>query len=278
MKKSNFITFLSLCVLIVIAVACMFFWKKPSASPKKEEKPAQGATNTVKEPTTPAKEPTTPVKEPTTPVKEPTTPAEEPTSPAKKPVVSMKDSLFIGDSRTVGLMEYAQMKDVDFFANVGMSVYNIHKKPVSVPGVGKVTLKELLKHKKYGKIYIMLGVNEVGYRLESTVSKYKELIAFIQEREPDAKIIIQANLHVTKSRSDSDKVVNNKAIDRLNQALSELADGENSFYLDANSIFDDGNGNLASDKTADDTHLYAKYYAKWGKWIVEQTATFIKEG
>ena len=278
MKKSNLITFLSLCVLIVIAVACMFFWKKPSASPKKEDKPEQATTTPVKEQATPTKEPTTPAKEPTTPAKEPTTPVKEPTTPTEEPTVSMKDSLFIGDSRTVGLMEYAQIEDVDFFANVGMSVYNIHKKPVSVPGVGKVTLKELLKHKKYGKIYIMLGVNEVGYRLESTVSKYKELIAFIQDREPDAKIIIQANLHVTKSRSDSDKVVNNKAIDILNQALSGLADGKTSFYLDANGIFDDGSGNLASDKTADDTHLYAKYYAKWGKWIVEQTATLIKEG
>ncbi|MDD6478252.1 MAG: hypothetical protein PUF48_00330, partial [Oscillospiraceae bacterium] len=58
--------------------------------------------------------------------------------------ISMDDALFIGDSRTVGLMEYAGIDGADYFCTVGMSVYNIHKKPVSVPNVGKVTLTELL--------------------------------------------------------------------------------------------------------------------------------------
>ena len=190
----------------------------------------------------------------------------------------MEDALFIGDSRTMGLSEYALLDGADFFANVGMSVYNIRKNPVSVPTVGKVTLTELLNNKKYSKIYLMLGINEVGYDFDNTVAEYKELVEFIKEKQPDAVVFIQANLHVTKSRSDSDKVVNNKSINELNTTLSGLADGKEIFYLDANTIFDDETGNLSSDKSEDNAHLYAKYYTEWSKWIITQTASLIGEG
>ena len=42
-------------------------------------------------------------------------------------------------------------------------------------------------------------------------------------------------------------------------------------------IFDDENGNLSADKSEDNTHLYAKYYEVWGKWIVSQSASLTKE-
>lgn len=185
-------------------------------------------------------------------------------------------SLFIGDSRTVGLMEYSAIENADFFCNVGMSVYNIQKNTVAVPTVGKVTLTELLNNKKYDRIYIMLGINEVGYKFETTVKKYSELIGFIKEKQQNAIIIIQANLHVTKSRSDSDKVVTNSAIDGLNSQLSKLANNKDVFYIDANPVFDDESGNLASDKTGDSAHLYAKYYKSWGDWITTATAEILK--
>ena len=174
-------------------------------------------------------------------------------------------------------MEYSGIDGPDFFCNVGMSVYNIHKKPVSVPNVGKVTLTELLSNKKYGKIYVMLGINEAGYPMQNTVSKYSELIDFIKEKQPNAYIFIQANLHVTKKRSDSDKSINNTVINELNSEIKKMADGKRKFYIDVNAVFDDGNGALSADKSEDSAHLYAKYYKDWGKWIIEQTSSLIGE-
>ena len=289
MKKSNLVTFLSLCLLVAAVISFMFFWKTPSASSDAEidksseiELYSSLVTQTeillTSEDT--AKD-TNFVEEERSPEADITT---EETSTAENVItqqnddISMDDALFIGDSRTVGLMEYAGIDGADYFCTVGMSVYNIHKKPVSVPNIGKVTLTELLSSKNYGKIYIMLGINEVGYKYSSTVEKYNELIEFIKEKQSDAVIFIQANLHVTQSRSDSDKVVNNTAINGLNAELEKLADGESKFYLDANILFDDAAGGLSSDKSEDSTHLYAKYYSEWGKWIIKQTASQIREG
>lgn len=200
----------------------------------------------------------------------------EESKPIEKAPLSIEKSLFIGDSRAVGLMEYSQLK-MDFFCNVGMSVFNIYNEVINVPDVGKMTLQELLDYQKYDCVYVMLGINEMGYPFESIIKKYQELLLFIKEKEPDACIIIQANLHVTKKRSSQDDIYNNTAINRLNHALSGLANQEDVFYFDVNPLFDDEAGNLSADKSFDQTHLYAKYYVDWGQWITSQTALLTKE-
>lgn len=193
-----------------------------------------------------------------------------------EPVV-LSDALFIGDSRTVGLMEYAGIDEADFFCLSGLNVLQVQKERITVPNIGKVTLSELLSNKKYGKIYIMLGINELGYRLSHILEKYQELLQFIEQIQPDAVIFIQANLHVSKKRSDTDKIINNPAINTLNTELAKLADQKKKFYLDVNSLFDDSNGNLSFDKTQDGAHLYAKYYLEWGKWIRQESGKYRKE-
>ena len=280
MKKSNLVTLLSLCFIIVAIILFMFLWKTPSASSgTKTESNSTTQSNTVTTPKDTPEDTSSTATEGSSEVSTSTTEIST-TDNIKTPPksdISMDDALFIGDSRTVGIMEYAGIDGADYFCTVGMSVYNINKKPVSVPNVGKVTLTELLNSKRYGKIYIMLGINEVGYEFSSTVEKYSELIEFVKGKQSDAVIFIQANLHVSKSRSDSDKVVNNTAINGLNAELAKLADGKSKFYLDANILFDDKTGALSSDKSEDSTHLYAKYYSEWGKWIIRQTASLIGE-
>ena len=276
MKKSNLVTLLSLCFIIVAVILFMFLWKTPSASSGTEtESNSTTQSNIITTPKDTSEDISSTKTEDSS---EASTSITDNITSKTNNNTSMGDALFIGDSRTVGLMEYAGIDDADYFCTVGMSVYNIHKNSVSVPNVGKVTLTELLNGKKYGKIYIMLGINEVGYKFSSTVEKYSELIEFIKDKQPDAVIFIQANLHVSKSRSDSDKVVNNTAINGLNAELAKLADGKSKFYLDANILFDDKTGALSSDKSEDSTHLYAKYYKEWGEWIIKQTASLIGEG
>ena len=175
------------------------------------------------------------------------------------------------------MMEYAGLNEANFFCSTGMNVFDIKKSRISVPSVGKVTLEELLYNKKYGKIYIMLGINELGYDFQSIINKYGELLNYVNGKQPNAAIFIQANLHVSKKRSDSDNYINNKNIDRLNSELSKSANGKSTFYIDANPLFDDKDGNLSLDKTSDNAHLYARYYTEWGEWICKETAKELKE-
>ena len=312
MKKSNFVTFLLICLIIISLGLFIFSRENPSqSSDEKSEVGSQTSeitestpdnvesdisSNENTEASSQTSEDDKTVSQAsendeltsengesisssfeTSQISETNNTSSESVSSKSENKVSANKALFIGDSRTVGLMEYAGIKNADFFCTVGMSVYNIHKKPVSVPSVGKVTLTELVKGKKYDNIYIMLGINEVGYKFSSTAAKYKELIELIEKNQPDSNIFIQANLHVSKTKSDRDKVVNNKAINGLNSQLSKLADGKTKFYLDANPEFDDENGGLSADKSGDGVHLYAKYYKERGEWIIRQSASLSKE-
>lgn len=191
---------------------------------------------------------------------------------------STEPTLFIGDSRTVGLSEYAEIDGADFFASVGAGVFNIEKVILSVaPDRETETLSEVLQQQQYAKIYIMLGINELGYPFEMLVQRYHKFIQSVQSLQPDSMIFVLANLHVTQSRSDTDAFINNATINTFNEAISALADNQHIFYLDANCIFDDANGALDAKKSEDSAHLYAKYYQEWGNWIAEQTGIILSQ-
>lgn len=289
MKKSNIITLLFLCISII---AVLLFMKFRNAEPvdNNNTEISQEVSSAEDSDNDKAEENNTDLSENNDSSNEPnsetnsenssdnevvTPPPTEPEKPSEPANVSMDDALFIGDSRTVGLMEYSNIQGADFFCNVGMSVFNIQKETVSIPDLGKVSISQLLDSKDYNKIYVMLGVNEMGYKFEKIVDKYSELINFIGDKEPEASVIILANLHVTKSRSDTDDTFNNASINRLNEAISKFANNDNVFYLDSNILFDDADGALSADKSSDNAHLYAKYYEEWGNWIINQTAALI---
>lgn len=111
------------------------------------------------------------------------------------------DALFIGDSRTVGIAEYGSLKNATYFADVGLNVYVAQTKAVAVKNVGTVTLPQLLSQKTFGKVYIMLGINELGNDLDDITAKFSSLVDTVRAAQPDAIIFVEANLHVGPSRS-----------------------------------------------------------------------------
>ena len=133
--------------------------------------------------------------------------------------------------------------------------------------VGTVTLPQLLSQKTFGKVYIMLGINELGNDLDDITAKFSALIDTVRAAQPNAIVYVEANLHVGPSRSSTDATFNNPRINRLNEKLAALADGKDIFYIDINEVFDDENGNLRADASGDSTHVYAKYDLDWCDWL-----------
>ena len=179
------------------------------------------------------------------------------------------DALFIGDSRTVGLRDYAELETATFFAYSGLSSFSAFKKTLDVKDIGEITLETLLTTHPYGKIYVMLGINELGYPFSSIVSKYTQMIEQIRQLQPHATILLCANLRVVADGKETRDYIANETIDQLNAEIAALADGQTTFYIDANPLFDDGNGALDPRYCADDMHPYGKYYYQWAEWLYE---------
>ncbi len=181
------------------------------------------------------------------------------------------DALFIGDSRTVGLSEYCEPLDTraTFYSKVSLTIYACMDKEFIQTDNGKISVDQALRENEFGKIYIMLGINEIGTgNAQYFKDAYEEVINRIKELQPDAIIYIQGIMHVTAHKSDNDKYFNNDNINERNAAIAELADNRTVFYIDMNGAVDDGEGNLDSTLTFDDVHLKASSYERWHEFLL----------
>lgn len=227
------------------------------------------ATTTTVTSTTTSKPTEAPTKAPT---KAPTSkPTQKPTSGTAN--AKFADTLFIGDSRTYGFVCYnIDVPGATFFCAESLNVYTVMKNTVDVPGVGKVTLEQLLKQKQFKQVYIMFGLNEIGSEYNTTVNKYKQVIDLVNKTQNNAKFIIQSALHVTTATSNknlnSGKVFNNKRINALNELLIKLADNQSVFYVDINKQFDDASGGLDTKYAAGDgMHVKVGAYSVWRDYL-----------
>lgn len=135
---------------------------------------------------------------------------------------------------------------------------------------GKGTVEEVLAAKNYGKIYIMMGINELGRgTTEDFMQKYTEVVDTLHELAPEAKIIIEANMRVSGKKSSSDAIFNNSNINARNNAIATLADNETFFYIDMNEAVCDENGDLNAEYTHDQIHLLGKYNELWKQFLME---------
>ncbi len=182
------------------------------------------------------------------------------------------DAAFLGDSRTLGISDYAGLEGADFFCDNGMTIYKLlGEDGVTYQKTGeKVDMKEILQEKRYGKIYIMLGMNELGYGdTPMYLKQYLKVIRQIQEWQPGVIIYVMANLHVSREKNNMETEFNNININDKNVASARLANGRDVFYLDCNPLFTDEEGYLQAELTFDGVHLYAQHYDKWREFLFE---------
>nr|WP_308625093.1 GDSL-type esterase/lipase family protein [uncultured Eisenbergiella sp.] len=266
MKKYRF----SLLLLLSVLLAMPFIWKSflpgtllpPAVSTLQAEEKEMPDPVSPESGLSPESAPASEIPSSGTAAIQSQRPASEAAGPGR-----FADTLFIGDSRTVGLSEYADLGCADVFASSGMSVYKLFDTGLTVPRLGKTDLTQLLQTVSYQRIYIMLGINELGYDFQQTAQKYASAIARIRALQPKAVLFLEANLHVTAEKSASDGIYNNTSIDRINQFIAGLCDGKTLIYVNANELFDDGDGNLAAGYTKDQVHVLGKYYAQWADWL-----------
>lgn len=182
------------------------------------------------------------------------------------------DAVFLGDSRTLGISDYAGLEGADFFCDNGMTIYKLLEDAgVTFQRTGeKMDMKKVLQEKHYGKIYIMLGMNELGYGdTPMYLKQYLKVLRQLREWQPDAIIYVMANLHVSREKNNMESEFNNININDKNVAAARLANGRDIFYLDCNPLFTDEDGFLQADLTFDGVHLYAQHYDKWRAFLME---------
>lgn len=172
---------------------------------------------------------------------------------------------FIGDSRTQGFIMYNGLKKVQDYSYIGLMVDTaISKEFIKTNDGNKITILEDMKNKDIQKVYIMLGLNELGWSYPQVFKlKYGELIDEIRKIKPNCTIYLQSIIPVTESKDKSDKIYNNKNVDEFNKLIQELSSEKNVKYLDVKSALVDEKGFLPEEASTDGIHIDVDYCEKW---------------
>ena len=267
--------------------------------PEDPTEPTQEPTTQPTDPTTVPTQPTTvptdptdnqptqpstkPTEKPTQPTEKPTQPKPtEPTKPAEKPALDFpegrvddswfENTLFIGDSRMLGLSLYARSGNAHYFAAASINFSTVLKNKIGDQGnFEEQKLEELLSSHQYDKIVVNIGLNDAGYGktwFEKNLGKFMETVRRLQ---PDAKIILNGIMPVTKSYIKNSKYGGDHwepaTLAKLNEILKSYANGTDVFYIDCNDYFADSNGYLYKELTGDGCHPTAKHYKTWREWM-----------
>lgn len=163
--------------------------------------------------------------------------------------------LMVGDSLSVGLVNYGYLKPENVFAQVGLT-------PASVmtTDINKESVYTKAAGLDPGCICIMLGTNGLSYLSgDYMAEKMGEFIDGLRKTCPDAVIVIISIPPVTAVH-ESEKPEKIENITAYNSLLEAVAEDKSALYVDVFSLLQDSTGYLA-DHYAENDGLHFKTYA-----------------
>ena len=246
------------------------------AQPEEEAAPAQQEQPAEEVAQIPEAEP---VSEPEPEEELPPTPAYDFTQPApEREAVDntyFADAAFVGDSRTDGFMIYSGIGTGKNLTSNGLSIFKLAEKKALKIGAEKYTLLEALGMDSYGKVYLCLGVNELGvYDDEGFYNSYLNAIDSIRAIQPQAVIYIQGLIPINEGEiaaTGGNIHLTNEHLRVYNELMRKAAQEKQVVYLDLYTEFVDENGELPPGASRDGVHLKKDYCKQWLTYLQTHT-------
>lgn len=186
------------------------------------------------------------------------------------------DAVFVGDSRTDGLKLYSGIKSASFISHQGLSVFTIGDKECIELNGSKVTALTALGQRQWSKVYLMLGINELGYSSEAYEEAYTKLVQRIKEIQPNATIYLQTVLPVNEPLAQSKGIssaITNARVILFNEVIARVAESEETALVDVAEAFWTSEGCMSEDNTSDGVHLTRQGYVAWFEYLKCHTGT-----
>jgi len=177
------------------------------------------------------------------------------------------DAVFIGDSISYGFELYVTEKrangetvlgEAQFLTSgslsYGNSLWDVSDESVHPTYNGeKMKLEDAIAQIKPGKIFILLGTNDVAlYGVEQTIANADTEISRMLEASPGAEIFIMSTTpKYSPAESNVDGALNNADIDALNVAMRQFAVEKGYNFMNIAPLFKDETGGLAADYCSD---------------------------
>ncbi len=189
-----------------------------------------------------------------------------------------EDAVFIGNSLIVGLQRSAPLK-ARYFASIGLNVSQVFTKPLIPMKSGNTfTVSEALATVEFSKVYLMFGINELGWgSITSFINYYAQIIDRIREVNPETIIYVQSILPINEEKwaksRDYQSCINNVAVATFNQKILDMCVQKQVAFVNVAEVLTDETGNLFSDATGDGIHIGGIYSTRWVDYLKTHTVT-----
>ncbi|MCR5155801.1 MAG: hypothetical protein K6C96_03855 [Butyrivibrio sp.] len=186
--------------------------------------------------------------------------------------------VFLGDSRTVAMVNYGFFNDDAALAQIGIS-HPAFASNTFINNAGKeYTLKSYLGSHQAPVIYIFLGVNGIN---DSSEEHYRNtfltLIDSVSDMAPNSNIVL-ASIGPVDDNGIYKNTVQNAWIDKYNEFLLETAKEKHIFYLNIAEILKGSNGQVKSEYNGGDgLHYSVKGCEAIFRYIVEHPVPKISD-
>lgn len=185
------------------------------------------------------------------------------------------DALFLGDSRTDGLRLYGGIQGADYICYKGLTSFDYFSKQCIRWGGKTGTAQQAMESGQWGKIYIMLGLNELGYSAEDFAAAFEALLDDVLVLQPQATLYIQSvvpiNPQKAKEKSQPYYVTNEK-VTQFNAELTRICQERALYFLNVSEGLTDETGILPYDSATDGVHFTKSWYRRWADYLRTHTA------
>ena len=190
--------------------------------------------------------------------------------PESEPVEDayFEKSVFMGNSRTEGLKLYSGLKTGTFIYGTGATVDSIFQKTTWKLDGKTMPALDAVRQLDTDRIYTMFGTNELGWvRMDLFKERYGKVVDRLQADHPEATIILQSIIPVTKTQVEKHSYINNERIAQYNALIRELAEEKQCRYLDVQTALVDEDGFLLEEYSYDGVHLNRRGCTRWHEYL-----------
>lgn len=181
-------------------------------------------------------------------------------------------AVYLGDSRTEGLQLFSGLKHGDFYWARGMTVFKADSEDYRVFEVDgqKYNLLEVLALKQYESVYIMLGVNELGFPSSSYQEGLGTLLDRVIELQPDAVVYLQIMPPLNDNLCRANKLpdyITNTNLTAFNEAIVRVAAEKKVVLLNTAEAYAGEDGQLPAELASDGCHFAYTAYSRWADYL-----------
>ncbi|MCQ2432489.1 MAG: GDSL-type esterase/lipase family protein [Clostridia bacterium] len=186
------------------------------------------------------------------------------------------DSLFIGNSLIVGLSMSVKI-NATYFASVGLNVKQFFDKETILMTDGSYrTMYDAIATAKFEKVYLMFGINELGWgSISSFINYYSQIIDRVREVNPNAIVYVQSILPINEEKwaksRDYHSSVNNYSVAAFNQKIVDMCTEKSAYFVNVAECLMDETGNLNPEATSDGIHIGGVYSTRWLEYLKTHT-------